>query len=306
VHGERALTVTVEMEHSIFRALAVMAAVAVPAARGAWTTAEAHLRAAPIVADDYEHNMAALGIARAHLAATRGDHAAVLRVTDPLLQITPREGIDEPGCWPWQDLRIDALTGLERFDEAAALLDEHEPRAASHGRQLMIGKLARARGRLQAARGDHDGADGAFAIARQQLADLGAPFEMALVELAWGQALRRRGQRRAASAHLGAARDCFAGLLARPFLERCDAEMLACGAQPVRGGDLDRGRLTPQELSVARLVGSGLSNREVASELVLSVRTVESHLTRIYSKLGVSSRAQLAARTSPSQAPTST
>ena len=170
----------------------------------------------------------------------------------------------------------------------------------------MIGKLARTRGRLQAARGDHDGADGAFAIARQQLADLCAPFEVALVELAWGQALRRRGHRRSASAHLTAARDRFAGLLARPFLERCDAEMLACGAQPVRRGDLDRGRLTPQELSVARLVASGLSNREVASELVLSVRTVESHLTRIYSKLGVSSRAQLAARFSRSEAPAST
>ena len=82
--------------------------------------------------------------------------------------------------------------------------------------------------------------------------------------------------------------------------------MLACGAQPVRRGDLDRGRLTPQELSVARLVASGLSNREVASELVLSVRTVESHLTRIYSKLGVSSRAQLAARFTRSEAPAST
>jgi DNA-binding CsgD family transcriptional regulator len=306
VHGERALTVTVEMEHSIFRALAVMAAVMVPVARGAWMMAEAHLRAAPIVADDYENNVAALGIARAHLAATRGDHAAVLRATDPLLQITPREGIDEPGCWPWQDLRIDALTSLERLDEAAILLDEHEPRAAARGRQLMIGKLARARGRLQAARGDHDGADGAFAIARQQLADLRAPFEVALVQLAWGQALRRRGHRRAAGAHLTAARDCFAGLLARPFLERCDAELLACGAQPVRRGGLDPGRLTPQELSVARLVASGLSNREVASELVLSVRTVESHLTRIYSKLGVSSRAQLAARISRSEAPAST
>jgi ATP/maltotriose-dependent transcriptional regulator MalT len=234
------------------------------------------------------------------------DHAAVLQVTDSLLQIAPREGIDEPGCWPWQDLRIDALIGLERLDEAAALLDEHEPRAAARGRQLMIGKLARARGRLQAARGDHDGADGAFVIARQQLADLRAPFEVALVQLAWGQALRRRGHRRAAGAHLTAARNCFAGLLARPFLERCDAELLACGAQPIRRGDLDRDRLTPQELLVARLVASGLSNREVASELVLSVRTVESHLTRIFSKLGVSSRAQLAARISRGGAPTPT
>jgi ATP/maltotriose-dependent transcriptional regulator MalT len=306
VHGERALTVTSEMEHSIFRALAVMAAVAVPAARGDWTLAEAHLRAAPVVADDYEHNVAALGIARAHLAAARGNHAAVLRATDPLLRITPREGIDEPGCWPWQDLRIDALISVERLDDAMTLLNLHEPRAAARGRQLMIGKLARSRGRLHTARGDHDGADQAFAIARQQLADLRAPFEVALVELAWGQALRRRGHRRAASAHLTAARNSFAELLAHPFLERCDAELLACGAQPVRRSDLDLGGLTPQELSVARLVASGLTNREVASELVLSVRTIESHLTRIYSKLEVSSRAQLAALASRSRAPATT
>ena len=57
---------------------------------------------------------------------------------------------------------------------------------------------------------------------------------------------------------------------------------------------MDREDLTPQERSVARLVASGLANREVAAELLVSVKTVEVHLTRIYAKLGVKSRAQLA------------
>jgi DNA-binding NarL/FixJ family response regulator len=57
---------------------------------------------------------------------------------------------------------------------------------------------------------------------------------------------------------------------------------------------MDREDLTPQERSVAGLVASGLTNREVASELVLSVKTVEVHLTRIYAKLGVKSRGELA------------
>ena len=86
------------------------------------------------------------------------------------------------------------------------------------------------------------------------------------------------------------------GLHARPALERCLRELEACGLTPVKRREgADRSRLTPQERSVARLVASGLSNREAAAELLLSVKTVERHLTHSYRKLGVSTRAELAA-----------
>jgi DNA-binding NarL/FixJ family response regulator len=121
------------------------------------------------------------------------------------------------------------------------------------------------------------------------------PFAQALLELAYGQVLRRGGQRRAAVEQLQAAHDRFAGLGARPFVERCERELSASGLAPAKRHAFDPSRLTAQELAVAQLVARGLSNRQVAAELFVSVKTVQFHLTRIYSKLRVSCRAELAA-----------
>jgi DNA-binding NarL/FixJ family response regulator len=122
------------------------------------------------------------------------------------------------------------------------------------------------------------------------------PFQRALLELAYGQILRRAGQRRAAAHQLQAARDRFAGLKARPYLERCDQELAACGLAPAKRSDFDPSRLTAQESAVARLVALGMGNRQVASELFVSIKTVQFHLTHIYAKLDISTRAELAAQ----------
>ena len=113
------------------------------------------------------------------------------------------------------------------------------------------------------------------------------PFERAQVELAYGQALRRGGKRRAAATQLQAARDRFAALRAVPFLERCERELRGCGLTPARRSDFDPDKLTAQEQAVARLVAVGMSNRQVAAELFVSVKTVQFHLTHIYAKLGI-------------------
>jgi DNA-binding NarL/FixJ family response regulator len=81
-----------------------------------------------------------------------------------------------------------------------------------------------------------------------------------------------------------------------PYLQRCDRELLGCGLTPAKRRDPDPTMLTPQEQAVARLVAVGMSNRQVAGELFISVKTVQFHLTHIYTKLGVSSRAELAAQ----------
>ena len=122
------------------------------------------------------------------------------------------------------------------------------------------------------------------------------PFQRALLELAYGQVLRRAGQRRAAANQLQAARDRLAGLRARPYLERCERELAACGLTPAKRSDFDPSRLTAQESAVARLVALGMGNRQVASELFVSIKTVQFHLTHIYAKLGISTRAELAAQ----------
>ena len=122
------------------------------------------------------------------------------------------------------------------------------------------------------------------------------PFQRALIELAYGQALRRSGQRRRAAAHLRSARDRLAVLEAVPYLDRCERELRGCGLVPGKRSDFDPARLTAQERAVARLVAAGMSNRQVASELFVSVKTVQFHVTHIYAKLGIGSRAELAAQ----------
>jgi DNA-binding NarL/FixJ family response regulator len=108
--------------------------------------------------------------------------------------------------------------------------------------------------------------------------------------------LRRAGHRRRAVELLRSARGIFAGLGAAPYAGRCDAELAAAGLAV--GEHLGRLRfgLTSQELVVARLAAKGLSNREVAAELVVSIKTVEYHLRNAFAKLGVKSRRQLAGR----------
>jgi DNA-binding CsgD family transcriptional regulator len=296
VHAERAHAIAVELEHPTSGWLVPFGAVPVPAARGDWAVAEQHTRMAVPHSSSYERITVAAGIARALLATARGNHHDVLAALDPLLTIGHRQAVDEPGYWPWQDLYGDALVHLGRLEEASAFLSPHETLADQRGRHAPIARLARVRGRLEAARGNVEAAEAAFQRGLHHIQPLTMPFEQALLELAYGQFLRRCGRRRAAATQLRSAQDRFVSLGARPWLERCDRELIACGLAPAKRLGRDRERLTPQELSVARLAASGLSNREVATELMLSVRTVEFHLTHAYRKLAVGSREQLASR----------
>jgi DNA-binding CsgD family transcriptional regulator len=193
------------------------------------------------------------------------------------------------GYWRWQPLYADALVDRGRLDEAVTFLDEHDGRWT----RSTQARLDRARGRVEAQR-DHDAAEAAFTRSVHTLAALRMPYEQALSELAFGQFLRRRRRRTEATLLLKAARSRLAPLAATPALERCERELGAVGhRQPRRP---DRPELTPQERTVAQLVARGKTNREVADELLVSVRTVEAHLTRIYAKVGVNTRAALAAR----------
>jgi DNA-binding CsgD family transcriptional regulator len=212
-----------------------------------------------------------------------------------LLEITPREGIDEPGFWPWQDLYADALVSAERFEQADAFLAPHERLAEQRGRRSMMARLARVRGRLDAAQGRVEDAEKAFQRGLELVGQLPLPFHQAQLELTYGQTLRRLGQRRAAAAQLHAAHERFAALGARPYLDRCERELNACGLSPAKRSHYDPSKLTAQELAVARLVAAGMSNRQVAADLFISIKTVQYHLTHIYAKLGIRSRAELAA-----------
>jgi DNA-binding NarL/FixJ family response regulator len=95
---------------------------------------------------------------------------------------------------------------------------------------------------------------------------------------------------------LTAAHERLLACRAEPALKRCEQELAACGLAPAARTGRDYAALTPQELAVARLVVSGMTNREVSEELMISTKTVEFHLSKIYAKLKIRSRSQLRAR----------
>jgi DNA-binding CsgD family transcriptional regulator len=118
------------------------------------------------------------------------------------------------------------------------------------------------------------------------------PFELSRLQLAYGRWLRRRRRGAEARRQLRPATHTFALLGAHPWATRAGAELRAAGERVSPEEDLRR-LLTPQELQIATLAADGLSNREISARLLLSPRSVDSHLSRAYRKAGVSSRAEL-------------
>jgi len=183
---------------------------------------------------------------------------------------------------------IEALVALGEFDRADALLATLEKRHRFLPRPWTSVVIPRSRAVVRAARGEVVAAlaDSEAAVAAAD--SLRSPFEVARTLLVHGQILRRANQRRAAGAALGEARRLFESLGAPLWSRRAMDEAARLGAHRNAGSSL-----TPTEREVARLAASGLTNRAVAERLFVSPKTVEANLARIYSKLGISSRAEL-------------
>jgi ATP/maltotriose-dependent transcriptional regulator MalT len=293
LHAERAVLIASESERPN-RTWLPGAVVALPAALGNWALAEEYAQVSAMQASTYEASIADAALAAAHLADARSDHQGVVRALEPVVGLKHRDGVDEPGFWPWQDLYAEALVSLRRVAEADAFLRPHELVAAVRGRRSMMARLARVRGRIAAAEGRSEEAEAAFESALQHLEQLQMPFDQARIQMAYGAFLRRLGRRHLAAEQLLAAQANLIRLGAEPCLARCDRELVACGLWPAKRRGRDRTRLTPQERSVASLVASGLSNREVADQLVLSTKTIEFHLSQIFRKLDITTRRQIA------------
>ena len=119
-------------------------------------------------------------------------------------------------------------------------------------------------------------------------------FERARAELLWGERLRRSGRRLDARAKLRSALHEFERIGAVSWAERAREELRASGETARRRGPALVNRLTKRELEVSLLAGDGATNREIATRLFLSTKTVELHLGRVYRKLGIRSRTELA------------
>jgi DNA-binding CsgD family transcriptional regulator len=234
-------------------------------------------------------------VAAANLACVREDWAAVL---DELAPMRRPPGAVETASFaqrvPWL-LEAEAMIRTGRLKEAARLLDEVDGSIDDGPGDLARVDAWRLRGAMEHARGRPGKARAAFEAGQAAARTANSLPTRAKLELAYGQFLHKTGGRRAAIAALRHAAELFGALDARPFLERCDVELAACGVRaPSQRADGDD--LTAREQVVARLVASGKSNREVASELYLSSKAVEYHLGNIFTKLEISSRHELGSR----------
>jgi DNA-binding CsgD family transcriptional regulator len=266
----------------------------VHALRGNWPDAAAAAREADAVTQDYDVMRIPTLLARAHIAEAEADYAKVRAALDPLTRLKSGTAVNEPGLWPWADTMANALVLDGHPDSADAFLRPHEERARAQGRRSAMARLGYARGRLLGATGDLSAARRAFDESLELLAGMPLRYDLARVNFAYGQTLRRAGKRRDADAIISTAREIYLSLGAHTYVQRSERELKAGGLHMMRGAR-GHAELTPQEEAVTSLVAQGLSNREVAAELYVSPKTVQYHLTRIYAKLGIRSRSELAA-----------
>lgn len=228
---------------------------------------------------------AALGLLE--LSLERDAEAA--EVLEPLVAYARRHEMREPGLTRFVPDLVEALIGVGRLDEAEEQLAWYAGNAERLRRGSALGSAARARGFLSAARGDVAVALVCFEEAVAHHRRVPIPFDRGRSLLALGAARRRAKERRSARESLLEARELFAGLGAKMWEQRAEAELARIGGRAPSGGEL-----TPVERRVAELVAQGRTNKEVAGALFLSTRTVEGHLSRVYGKLGVHSRVELA------------
>jgi DNA-binding CsgD family transcriptional regulator len=120
------------------------------------------------------------------------------------------------------------------------------------------------------------------------------PFDFARLEMSYGSWLRRQRRITESRPHLRAARDMFDAIGVQPWADKARAELRASGERIPESARAPRQPLSPQELQIAQMAASGLSNREIADRLFLSHRTVGAHLYRVFPKLGIVSRSELA------------
>jgi DNA-binding CsgD family transcriptional regulator len=193
--------------------------------------------------------------------------------------------------FPGSPYALEALIEVGELEQTRGLLAQFEREGRDLESPWVLAVAARLRGLLEAAAGDPPRALVSLERALAEQEDKHWPFDRAQTLLALGQTQRRARQKRAARESLQAALAVFEELGAPLWAEKARAELRRLGGRP-RGS----GELTPTEERVAALVSEGRTNREAAAALYVTERTVEGHLTRIYAKLGVRSRAELAHR----------
>jgi DNA-binding CsgD family transcriptional regulator len=196
-----------------------------------------------------------------------------------------------PGLSAWRRGAATALAGLGEATEAKRLAGDELERARIHGGERAVGAALRAVGTIE-------GGAAGTELLRESVAVLErtpARLERARALVDLGAALRRDGQRTEAREALALGMDLADRCGAIPLSDRAREELVVAGARPRRRAISGRGALTASELRVAELAASGMTNKEIAQSLFVTLRTIEMHLSSSYRKLSISSRRELPA-----------
>ena len=257
--------------------------------RGQLALAREHSERALALADEQlglrpPQHLAILGL----VALGGGDGAEAARWLGKADRQAAALGWREPSLRWWSADYVELLLELGRAEEAVGVLDAWHADAARLGRGWVLAHVTRCRGLAAAARGDVEAALSLLGQAVAEHEAAGDPFGRARALLALGVVRRRGRQKRPAREAIEAALDGFETIGAGGWAAKARAELGRIGGRTREEG------LTPAELRVAALVAEGRTNHEVAAALFLGERTVASHLTHVYAKLGVRSRTELA------------
>jgi DNA-binding CsgD family transcriptional regulator len=267
----------------------------------AWLAAvegrESEARAHVARADDLAQRGLGLLFLRGRLQATLGllelgleRPLAAIEKLVPVADLAERHGVREPGCLRYAPDLIEAYARAGEREAAMRELAKLAELAGALDRRWALAAVARLHGLL----GRDDDLDEHFGAALElHEQGAGSAFERARTELLYGERLRRARRRVDAREHLRSAIELFDGLGAAPWSEQARRELRASGESIPRRDPTAPEKLTPQELQVALQVAEGRTNRDVAAALFLSPKTVEFHLTRVYRKLNIHSRAEL-------------
>lgn len=223
------------------------------------------------------------------LELAEGDPRAATKTFLDLSRRLDEWGIADPDLSPGAEL-VDALLRLGRPADAEAEARRYAAAARAKGRPWSVARAHRALGTVA----DQRSFDEHFEAAIEGHADTRDLFEAARTHLAYGGRLRRAGRRVDARAQLRIALESFDDLGADPWARTTAAELEATGEKVARREASGAASLTPQELQVSLLLAEGRTTRETAAALFLSPKTVEYHLRKVYTKLDIHSRAELA------------
>jgi DNA-binding CsgD family transcriptional regulator len=221
------------------------------------------------------------------LELSLGDVAAADALLRPLWPQIGAAGYGDPSVLPVLPNAIEAMVRLGEREQAQLQLAELERHGARLGSPWSLSQAARCRALLAA---DPDEAEDWFERAFAEHERMPGPFERGRTLLARGRVRRRARRRAAARESLLAALAIFEELGTPLWAAQARAELARLAGRSAGGG------LTETERRVADLAACGLTTSEVAAALAVSPKTVEGHLSRIYAKLGVRSRTQLAGR----------